>query len=138
MINLEAKAEVKPLIQRLHETCEETKKETTKALHTCATTVRDRAKILCPTDTGNLKRSIRIGRRERNGPIYSIGVSAGDASVINPKTGKIVNYAKFVEYGTSHMKAQPFMRPALALVRPLIAAIIRIAWRKALEKKVHV
>ena len=137
MINLQVKAEVKPLIQRLEEAFEEAKKETREALNTCAAMVRDKARILCPVDTGSLKKSIRIGRRESNGPLYSISVSAGDAGVFNPKTGKIVNYAKFVEYGTSRIKAQPFLRLALALARPLILAIIRNAWRKALEKEAH-
>lgn len=51
----------------------------------------------CPVDTGNLRGSIA----------YEVD-TADDAVYI----GTNVEYAPYVELGTSHQKAQPFLRPA--------------------------
>lgn len=51
----------------------------------------------CPVDTGNLRASI------------THAVDAGDNAVY---IGTNVEYAPYVELGTSHQKAQPFLRPA--------------------------
>ena len=51
----------------------------------------------CPVDTGNLRASI------------THGVDAGDNAVY---IGTNVEYAPYVELGTSRQKAQPFLRPA--------------------------
>lgn len=55
------------------------------------------AKRLCPVDTGRLRSSIHV---EQISPT-SIFV------------GTDVYYAGYVEFGTSKMQAQPFMRPAI-------------------------
>lgn len=123
MINLEFKAEVEPLADRLEAIGETGKQQTAEALQTCAATIRDQAKTLCPVKTGKLRRSIRIQTR-KEAEALSIGVSAGNGEA---------SYARFVEYGTSRRKAQPFMRPALALGKPLVVKAVGAAWRKALE-----
>ena len=51
----------------------------------------------CPVDTGNLRGSI------------AHEVDAGDSAVY---IGTNVEYAPYVELGTSRQKAQPFLRPA--------------------------
>lgn len=51
----------------------------------------------CPVDTGNLRGSI------------THEVDAGDNAVY---IGTNVDYAPYVELGTSRQKAQPFLRPA--------------------------
>lgn len=51
----------------------------------------------CPVDTGNLRASI------------THEVDAGDNAVY---IGTNVEYAPYVELGTSRQKAQPFLRPA--------------------------
>lgn len=51
----------------------------------------------CPVDTGNLRGSI------------TYEVDAGDNAVY---IGTNVEYAPYVELGTSRQKAQPFLRPA--------------------------
>lgn len=51
----------------------------------------------CPVDTGNLRASI------------AHEVDAGDNTVY---IGTNVEYAPYVELGTSRQKAQPFLRPA--------------------------
>lgn len=53
------------------------------------------AKRLCPVDTGNLRNSITH-------------TSDDDTAYI----GTNVEYAPYVEYGTSRTKAQPFLKPA--------------------------
>lgn len=65
-----------------------------------AIAVTNNAKSLCAVDTGRLRASITWTRGEdAKGPYAEIGTN--------------VDYAPHVEYGTQHMAAQPFMRPAL-------------------------
>lgn len=63
--------------------------------------IRERAKFRAPVDTGALRRSITV-------------VRAGKLRYV-VKTG--VDYAGFVEFGTRHMAAQPFLGPALEEAR---------------------
>ena len=71
-----------------------------KDLQRRALQVDRQAKHLCPVDTGRLRDSItnELGRD-------SIGLYA--------LIGSNVEYAIYVELGTSRMAAQPFLRPAL-------------------------
>lgn len=59
--------------------------------------VETHAKVLCPVDTGFLRNSITVD-----------SVTPMEA-IIAPHT----DYAEYVEFGTSRMEAQPYMRPAL-------------------------
>ena len=59
--------------------------------------VETHAKILAPVDTGFLRNSIQV---DEVTPMQAI---------IAPHT----DYAEHVEFGTSRMEAQPYMRPAL-------------------------
>lgn len=64
------------------------------------------AKRLCPVDTGRLRSSITHDpdlRRDEQG-LYGV-------------VGTNVEYAPHVEFGTSRMRAQPFLRPALDAAR---------------------
>ncbi len=97
--------------------------------------IKEDAKGRCPVDTGALQKSIRIQTSAKPaGNIHSIGVSAG-GYVANPKTGKKVDYAGYVEYGTSRQIPQPFLRPAYLnneqklrqLVRQAVIDSIRLA-----------
>jgi len=67
------------------------------------------AKSLCPIDTGALMRSIRA---ERRGP-YETALIAGGGGFINPRTGREVDYARYVHDGTSRMPARPFLLQAI-------------------------
>ena len=60
---------------------------------------------LVPVDTGRLKGSITV---KDLGP-YNFELRAGYTND--------VDYAQYVEYGTSKMKAQPFLRPAIEYAR---------------------
>ena len=66
------------------------------------------AKILCPVDTGDLQASIAV---DEVTPVQAI---------IGPHT----EYEEHVEFGTSRMAAQPYMRPALDNHEPEILAAI--------------
>ncbi|MEM2351789.1 MAG: HK97 gp10 family phage protein [Thermoproteota archaeon] len=80
-----------------------------EALKEVAEQIVEDAKALCPVDTGSLRRSIRFERDPSSGVI----VAAGGGGVINPKTKCEVDYAAYVEFGTSRAPAQPFLQPAL-------------------------
>lgn len=109
---------------------------TVASLVELANTCKGFAQIFCPVGTpqstgipgyigGSLKKSIRVKNvlRPTSGKRV-IGITSG-GYVTNPNTGKIVNYAKFVEFGTSKMIARPFMRPALDLVSRQATRIIK-------------
>jgi HK97 gp10 family phage protein len=71
------------------------------ALEAGALLVVNDAKRRAAVDTGNLRRSLHVGDQQASGT---------DASV---KVGTDVEYAPYVEFGTSRMAAQPYLRPAL-------------------------
>ena len=85
--------------------------ETTSALNEVAEKIRDSAKENAPVDTAALQKSIAKETITHKGKVKSIRVRAG-GRVRNPKTGRLVDYASYVEFGTSRMAAQPFLRPA--------------------------
>lgn len=78
--------------------------------------IRDLAKIYVRVDTGSLRDSIRL---ERGGPGRdTMRVRAG-GYVVNPNTGRLVDYAAAVE------AKYPFFQPAIASVRPMIREMIK-------------
>lgn len=68
------------------------------ALETCALIAEAYAIKLCPVDTGRLRGSI------------THGVDMGELCAF---IGTNVEYAAYVEYGTSRMKPQPYFKPAI-------------------------
>ena len=69
-----------------------------RALEKCGLTAEGYAKKLCPVDTGNLRNSI------------THTVDDGEPAAY---IGTDVEYAPYVCLGTIHMKAQPFLKPAV-------------------------
>lgn len=69
-----------------------------QALTAIGLTAETHAKEECPVDTGRLRNSI------------THEVQMNDKSVL---IGSNVEYAAFVELGTSRMAAQPYLRPAV-------------------------
>ena len=67
------------------------------------------AKNIVRVDTGSLQKSIRT---ERKGKL-SVAIRAG-GYVVNPKTGKYVNYAGIIE------QRYPYLRPAYELIEPFL------------------
>jgi len=92
-----------------------------EALEEIAEKIRDDAKGFAPVDTGSLRKSIRV---EREGELQ-FSVVAGDGGVINPRMGREVDYAGYVEFGTSRMSPQPYMQPALEKNRDEILQVIK-------------
>ena len=70
-----------------------------RALETCGLVAEGYAKKLAPVDTGNLRNSI-THEVDDGEPAAYIGTN--------------VEYAPYQELGTIHMKAQPFLKPAVA------------------------
>lgn len=76
------------------------------AVRAGANIIRDEARRKVPIKTGTLKKSIvSIQRKAQNGLI---------TFSVTPSKGKTNDgwYAHFVEFGTSHSSAKPFLRPA--------------------------
>lgn len=69
-----------------------------------ADAVADLAEQLAPVDTGALRESIHVEDGDVDGS-YKVVAS--------------VPYAVYVEYGTAHAAAQPFLTPAAQHVKPL-------------------
>ena len=69
-----------------------------RALEKCGLTAEGYAKKLCPVDTGNLRNSITHDLDDGEPAAY---------------IGTNVEYAPYVCLGTIHMKAQPFLKPAV-------------------------
>ena len=104
-------------------------RESAVAMINVAKEVRDEAKRIVldnAYDTGSLYRSLRLlvmASPAKN--IRKIGVSAG-GYVTNPKTGRKVDYAGYVEFGTSRNRPVPFLRVAAAIkMRKMILACER-------------
>lgn len=70
-----------------------------KALEEVGLVAEGYAKKACPVDTGRLRNSITHQVRPSEKSVY---------------IGTNVEYAPYVELGTSRMKPQPFLRPAAA------------------------
>jgi HK97 gp10 family phage protein len=71
-----------------------------QAMERACLVVQDSAKRMCPVDTGRLRDSIDVQISE-------------DALAITGIIAPHTEYAGFVEFGTSKMRAQPYMRPAI-------------------------
>ena len=111
------------------------KKSLEEALDKTAKDARDRAKQLVPVDTGSLQKSIRVERHAwPAGNIIYTGIRAG-GYVVNPRSGKLVGYARHVEYGTSRQRPQPFIRPSLRWASRRIPSYFWAALSKRVDVK---
>jgi hypothetical protein len=75
------------------------------------------AQVYCRVDTGSLRDSIRVERGGEGLGWRQVRVRAG-GYIINPKTGRFVDYAGVVE------AKYPFMRPAYDEVAPTIKTML--------------
>lgn len=100
-------------VSRLRAVVGEIERSSDHALERMVVQIHNRAKEMCPVDTGRLRASIAWHLEDRH-----VGV-----------VDSHVEYAPYVEYGTSRMEAQPFLRPAVAEVaataRSLITTVLR-------------
>jgi len=86
--------------------------------------IRALAQTYVPVDTGSLRDSIRVERGGKGLHWRQVRVRAG-GYVVNPKTGRFVDYAVYVE------SRYHFMRRAVEEVKPTIADMIK---SKVVEK----
>jgi HK97 gp10 family phage protein len=82
--------------------------ETRADLFRLGVIIQNDARRRCPVDTGRLRSSITVKRSAQ-------GVTVGSN----------VEYAGYVEYGTRHMAAQPYLRPAVATAASRWASVVR-------------
>lgn len=117
-----------------------------RALTAGALLIQNEAKRRAPYQTGNLRRSIHIGGHDDLNPEGANIIGKGPSPVPEPEIGETrasvyvgtdVEYAGWVELGTSKMTAQPYLRPAAdtqgdairgeaaAALRDLVRAAVR-------------
>jgi HK97 gp10 family phage protein len=71
--------------------------------------IEARAKERAPVDTGRLRTSIKASR----------------VGELHWKVQVGAEYGVYVEHGTRHMRAQPYLMPAVEIVRPGLAEAMR-------------
>jgi len=96
---------------------EQIEKKAMDGLEDACERIANRARSLCPVDTGKLKATIRV-RRLKGDPFLNVRVYAGNRD----KGGAF--YAHMVEYGTVKMGKKAFLRPALDAMKSNIINII--------------
>lgn len=70
--------------------------------------VENKAKQRCPVDTGNLRSSIRSKAESVK--------AEGGTNTVEVTVGSSVEYAPYVELGTSRMGPRPYLRSSIAEV----------------------
>jgi HK97 gp10 family phage protein len=93
---------VPELVRKLAQISLEGKLKAQQAVERSALKIERDAKNAVPVDTGRLRSSIRV----------EFSLSRLEANVLTD-----VNYAPFVEFGTAHAPAQPYLFPAAELAR---------------------
>jgi HK97 gp10 family phage protein len=83
-----------------------------RGLEQTCVAIESQAKSFCPVDTGLLKGSIDYALKDRNSGTVSKPTDRWTGHV-----GTNVEYARYVEDGTQRQEAQPYLRPALDIVR---------------------
>ena len=100
-------------------------KEIIENLYKAAYIVNADEKRLCPVDKGRLRASCDIDVDESELKAYVTAGGEVDESQVHTERGRAmsgtpVEYAVYVELGTSKMAAQPFLRPALEMNKATI------------------
>ena len=80
--------------------------------------IKGLAQVRVRVETGSLRDSGRVERGGQGKHWAKVSVRFG-GYVANPKTGRLVDYARVIEV------RYPYLAPAVAEVRPQIAAVIR-------------
>lgn len=127
------KKAAKPLIEEAVRRAPKSKKNRPRSVYVGEGTAR-RKIIFYP---GNLKRSIRVLPFPKSKDVF-----VGPKVIWNPKASaygknkKTVNayYAHWIEYGNANHPAQPFMRPAYEMTKPMILSILTKEVRDTLNK----
>ena len=116
---------MKELEKKLDQLSDVLKKEAKQeALHAGSVLVQGQATLNAPV--GQYKGS-RVGGNLRSSIDFEVG--SEDADIFTP-----VEYAPHVEYGTSNMAAQPFLRPALDNNKSNIIKVFSQTYAKYLKR----
>ena len=107
--------ELEKKLKRLSDVARDDAKQ--EALYASSVVVQGDATLNAPVDTGNLRSSID----------YEVGTDNADIFAT-------ANYAAHVEYGTSNMAAQPFLRPAIDGSKNNIIKIFSDVYAKHLKR----
>jgi len=94
--------------------------------------VRDLSRRLAPTDSGLMKRSIRIGTRSNRRGI-AVFVRTGTRKQLKIPADAKYYYPAAIEYGTRTMPPRPFLRRALARLKNAVINRVGDAIRRKLE-----
>lgn len=115
------------LIRRIEEMGKAGVRVENKALKKAGELIVEEAKNDVNVKTGKLKEGLKVsGVRKKNGNKFVLaGIQKGDNSKIF--------YGKFLEFGTSKMKAQPFMGPAYESKKEEAKEVIKQELRNALN-----
>lgn len=114
-VRVQGTAELRRALERLHGA--QRRQAQRDGLDAGARIVETYAKVLAPVDTGALRNSIMVDE------------VTPDRAIIAPHT----EYAEHVEFGTTRMAAQPYLRPALDEHTGEIVAAIEDAVRGFVE-----
>lgn len=117
-----------------------TRDELIEAIRKTAGMGRDKMReLVAKGDSLSLFKSIRtFNYRPPFGTFFAIGVSAG-GYVFNPNTGRLVDYAAVVEFGSTHPShfqlAQPYFNPGILymqaqLPKELRKVLIKVSRRR--------
>lgn len=115
---------------------QQVKTEVQAAIDKSADEMVSMARALAPTDTGELRASIKATSAGQSTPLYSSGgrQKVGALSARVTAGDYIVRYAALVEFGTEKMAARPFFWPAYRSLRKRFRSRITRAMNKALKK----
>ncbi len=122
--NIEGVDELKRQLKRL-----DTKVRTSivrSGLREGAKVAKQAAEAKAPVDSGFLRDNIKIKTRKRGDKITAIVGFAEDAY-----------YGRFIELGTKHMSAKPFLRPALDENQRQIVDAVKARMKKRIETEIR-
>ncbi|RMH81571.1 MAG: hypothetical protein D6683_04065 [Actinomyces sp.] len=89
----------------------------------------DIAGRIVPVDTGDLRSTLRYDVKTKGSePVLTCRAGGVKGAV----TGRVVDYAVYVENGTSRQRAQPYMRTSLRYVATVLG--VRIEWKAGMGR----
>ena len=99
--------------------------------------VLDAAIAACPVDTGDLRAAIkvRVTKPESGDTIVSVGIRITSGK----GKGKIPPSKRWhwIEFGTVHQAAHPFLRPALEANAQAVADLLTVELRSKIDKAIR-
>lgn len=102
--------------------------------------IANRAKSKAPYITGTLRRSLHVGGFTTLTPDFNasepyddLGKDAGADSAAVIKVGTNLEYARYVEFGTSRRTATPYLRPAFDETKDAAIQEVREALKELVE-----